>query len=168
METNTVLQEKPVKTSSAVWLGAANAATGLLCAFAEGSAFQYLFVNKLGLDTGLNNIIWILFGIWNALNDPIYGFLADRTHSKLGRRRPWIRYGTPFMALIYALMWLSFPNMQGVQWFLFIQELLGLFLYDIFYTAIASAIYVMPYEMAVTNKARNKIFLINIAFSLIN
>lgn len=168
METNTVLQEKPVKTSSAVWLGAANAATGLLCAFAEGSAFQYLFVNKLGLDTGLNNIIWILFGIWNALNDPIYGFLADRTHSKLGRRRPWIRYGAPFMALIYALMWLSFPNMQGVQWFLFIQELLGLFLYDIFYTAIASAIYVMPYEMAVTNKARNKIFLINIAFSLIN
>ena len=45
---------------------------------------------------------------------------------------------------------------------------LGLFLYDILYTAIASAIYVMPYEMAVTNKARNKIFLFNILFSLIN
>jgi|GEM_PF-235916 GPH family glycoside/pentoside/hexuronide:cation symporter len=162
-----VLEEKPVKTSSAVWLGAANAATGLLCAFAEGSAFQYLFVNKLGLDQGLNNIIWILFGVWNALNDPIYGFLADRTHSKLGRRRPWIRYGAPIMAVIYALMWLSFPD-RHEQWFLFIQEFLGLFLYDIVYTAIASAIYVMPYEMAVTNKARNKIFIVNILFSVIN
>ena len=163
-----VVREEKVKTSSAAWLGGANCATGLLCAFAEGSAFQYLFVNKLGLDPWLNGIIWIIFGIWNAINDPIYGFLADRTHSKLGRRRPWIRYGAPIMALLYALMWVEFPQMKGVQWFLFIQELLGLFLYDIVYTAIASAIYVMPYEMAVTNKARNKIFLWNIAFSVIS
>lgn len=170
MENETLpLREEKVKTSSAVWLGAANAGTGLLCAFAEGAAFQYLFVNKLGLSANLNMIVWIIFGIWNALNDPIYGFLADRTHSKLGRRIPWIRYGAPIMAVIYALMWL--PCLQGAgvsQGLLFFQELIGLFLYDILYTAIASAIYVMPYEMAVTNKARNKIFLFNILFSLVN
>ncbi len=163
------MKEEKVKTSSAVWLGAANAGTGLLCAFAEGAAFQYLFVNKLGLSESLNMIVWIIFGIWNAVNDPIYGFLADRTHSKLGRRIPWIRYGAPIMAVIYALMWLPALEGNGVsQGLLFAQELLGLFLYDILYTAIASAIYVMPYEMAVTNKARNKIFLFNILFSLIN
>ncbi|MCI5744749.1 MAG: MFS transporter [Erysipelotrichaceae bacterium] len=161
--------EKKVKTSSALWLGAANASTGLLVAFAEGAAFQYLFVNKLGLDVKLNVIVWLLFGIWNAINDPLYGFISDRTKSKLGRRIPWIRYGAPLMAIVYALMWL--PSLQGAgvsQGLLFCQELLGLFLYDILYTAIASAIYVMPYEMAVTNKARNKIFLFNILFSLIN
>ena len=163
-----IRREEKVKTSSAVWLGAANAGTGLLCAFAEGAAFQYLFVNKLGLDVRLNMIVWILFGVWNAINDPIYGFLADKTKSKLGRRIPWIRYGAPIMAIIYALIWISFPGTEGNQVFLFIQELLGLFLFDILYTAIASAIYVMPYEMAVTNKARNKIFLFNILFSLIN
>ncbi len=163
------LREEKVKTSSAVWLGAANAGTGLLCAFAEGAALQYLFVNKLGLNETLNMIVWIIFGVWNAVNDPIYGFLADRTHSKLGRRIPWIRYGAPIMAVIYALMWL--PALQGKgmsQGLLFFEELLGLFLYDLLYTAIASAIYVMPYEMAVTNKARNKIFLFNILFSLIS
>ncbi len=162
-------REEKVKTSSAVWLGAANAGTGLLCAFAEGAAFQYLFVNKLGLSESLNMIVWIIFGVWNAINDPIYGFLADRTHSKLGRRIPWIRYGAPIMAIIYAVMWL--PSLQGngvSQAWLFVQELIGLFLFDLLYTAIASAIYVMPYEMAVTNKARNKIFLFNIIFSLVN
>jgi len=165
------LREEKVKTSSAVWLGAANAGTGLLCAFAEGAAFQYLFVNKLGLDVRLNMIVWIIFGIWNAINDPIYGFLADRTKSKLGRRIPWIRYGAPIMAVIYALMWLPSLHGGGIssnQGLLFAEELIGLFLYDILYTAIASAIYVMPYEMAVTNKARNKIFLFNILFSLVN
>lgn len=157
-----------VKTSSAAWLGAANAFTGLLVAFAEGSAVTYFFVNHLGLDPKFNAVSWILFGIWNAINDPIYGFLADRTHSKLGRRKPWIRYGAPLIALFFALTWISFPSMQGNNWFLFFQELLALFLFDIVYTAIASAIYVMPYEMAVTNKARNKIFLWNIGFSLIS
>ena len=95
-----IRREEKVKTSSAVWLGAANAGTGLLCAFAEGAAFQYLFVNKLGLDVRLNMIVWILFGVWNAINDPIYGFLADKTKSKLGRRIPWIRYGAPMMVII--------------------------------------------------------------------
>lgn len=166
--TTPLLEEKPVKTSAAAWLGAANAFTGLMCAFAEGSAVQYLFVNKLGLDERFNLVVWIIFGIWNAVNDPLYGFLADHTHSKLGRRRPWIRYGAPVMALFYALMWITFPNSAHNNWFLFFQELLCLFLYDIVYTAIASAIYVMPYEMAVTNKARNKIFLWNIAFSIIS
>ena len=162
-------KEEKVKTSSAVWLGAANAGTGLLCAFSEGAAFQHLFVNKLGLDSKLNAIVWIIFGIWNALNDPIYGFLADRTKSKLGRRIPWIRYGAPIMAVLFAAMWL--PVLQTgemSQGLLFCEEIIGLFLYDIVYTAIASAIYVMPYEMAVTNKGRNKIFIFNILFSLFN
>ncbi len=162
-------KEEKVKTSSAVWLGAANAGTGLLCAFSEGAAFQHLFVNKLGLDSKLNAIVWIIFGIWNALNDPIYGFLADRTKSKLGRRIPWIRYGAPIMAVLFAAMWL--PVLQTgemSQGLLFFEEIIGLFLYDIVYTAIASAIYVMPYEMAVTNKGRNKIFIFNILFSLFN
>ena len=163
-----LLEEKPVKTSSAVWLGAANAATGLLCAFAEGSAVTYFYTQYLGLDAKFNAWAWIIFGIWNAINDPIYGFLADHTHSKLGRRVPWIRYGAPIMAVLYAIMWITFPNTAGNNWFLFFQELITLFLYDIVYTAIASAIYVMPYEMAVTNKARNKIFLCNIAFSVIS
>lgn len=167
-ETKTVHREEKVKSSSAAWLGAANAATGLLCSFAEGSAVTYFFVTHLGLDAKFNAIAWILFGIWNAINDPIYGFIADRTKSKLGRRRPWIRYGAPIMALLYAIMWFSYPNMVDNQWFLFFQELLSLFLFDILYTAIASAIYVMPYEMAVTNKARNKIFLFNIGFSVIS
>ena len=165
----TGVKEEKVKTSSAVWLGAANAGTGLLCAFSEGAAFQYLFVNKLGLSPTLNAIVWVIFGIWNALNDPIYGFLADRTKSKLGRRIPWIRYGAPIMAILFAVMWLPvLQTGQMSQWLLFTEEIIGLFLYDIVYTAIASAIYVMPYEMAVTNKARNKIFLFNILFSLVN
>jgi GPH family glycoside/pentoside/hexuronide:cation symporter len=46
--------------------------------------------------------------------------------------------------------------------------LLGMFLFDAFYTAIATAVYIMPYEMAVSNKARSSIFIWKIGFSLIS
>lgn len=165
---NPKLVEPKVKTSAAVWLGVANASTGLLCAFAEGTALTYFYHNFLGLNEWASGFVWILFGIWNAINDPIYGFLADRTKSKLGRRRPWIRYGAPLMAVLFAITWISFPAMKGNQWFLGFQMGISLFLYDIVYTAIASAIYVMPYEMAVTDKARSPIFVWNVIFSIVS
>ena len=162
------LVEPKVKTSAAIWLGVANASTGLLCAFAEGTALTYFYHNFLGLNEWASGLIWILFGIWNAINDPLYGFLADRTKSKLGRRRPWIRYGAPIMAVLFAITRISFPAMKGNQWFLGFQMGISLFLYDIVYTAIASAIYVMPYEMAVTDNARSPIFVWNVVFSVVS
>ncbi|MBQ7995183.1 MAG: MFS transporter [Bacilli bacterium] len=161
-------EEKKVKHSSAAWLGAANSMTGLLAAFAEGTAVTVFYQNVMKLDASFIAVAWILFGIWNAINDPIYGWLADRGHHKLGRRIPWIRYGAPIMALCYAISWIPINSLAGNNWFLFFQMIIALFLFDTVYTAIASAIYVMPYEMAVTNKARSPIFLWNIGFSVIS
>jgi len=45
--------------------------------------------------------------------------------------------------------------------------LASLFLFDTLYTAIATSLYVMPYEMAITNKARGGIFLVKIIFQLV-
>lgn len=163
-----IQHEKKVPTKSAVWLSLADCMCGLLCSAAEGSVLTYFFVYHLGLKWGWASIVWLIFGIWNAINDPIYGFIADRTKSKLGRRIPWIRYGAPIYAAVFILMWIKFPAMAGNQGFLFAQMLVTLFFFDILYTAIASAIYVMPYEMAVTNKARSPIFVWKIVFSLIS
>ena len=43
-----------------------------------------------------------------------------------------------------------------------------LFLFDTLYTAIATSLYVMPYTMAVSNKARSNIFLWKIFFTLVS
>jgi hypothetical protein len=59
---------------------------------------------------------------------------------------------------------LNIPGSDGNQTLLFVQMLVALFLYDTLYTSIATNIYIMPYEMAVSNKARSTIYIWKIIF----
>jgi GPH family glycoside/pentoside/hexuronide:cation symporter len=162
------LHEESVPVHSRIWVSAADGGAAILCSIAEGAALTYYFTRVMGLAPRLASIVWLLFGIWNAFNDPLFGYISDRTRSRLGRRIPYIRYGAPLYAAAFAIFWIVAPGFKGNQTALFIQMLVGMFLFDTLYTAIATAVYIMPYEMAVSNKARSSIFIWKIGFSLIS
>lgn len=162
------LHEEYVPVHSRIWVSAADGATAILCSIAEGAALTYYFTRVMGLAPRLASIVWLLFAIWNAFNDPLFGYISDRTRSGLGRRIPYIRYGAPLYAAAFAVFWIVLPGFKGNQTALFIQMLVGMFLFDALYTAIATAVYIMPYEMAVSNKARSSIFIWKIGFSLVS
>lgn len=164
MSVSTPLQEERVPVKSRIWISVADSATAILQSLVAASALTYYFVKLRGLETGLAGIVWLLFGIWNAINDPLLGYISDRTRSKIGRRLPYIRYGAPILAVAFILMWVNVPGSDGNQTALFIQMLIGLFIYDTLYTSIATNIYIMPYEMAVSNKARSTIYIWKILF----
>lgn len=167
MDENVNITEEKVKLSSKLWLCSADclcsAANGLL----TGGGMTYFFTKFLGLSEGLASTVWIIFAVWNALNDPLFGYISDRTKSDLGRRIPYIRYGSFFYALFFVLTWVKWP-LGNSQAGLFIQMLATLFLFDTLYTAIATSLYVMPYTMAVSNKARGNIFIMKIFFTLVS
>ncbi|MEE4194670.1 MAG: MFS transporter [Anaerolineae bacterium] len=158
------LQEETVPLKSRIWISGADAATAILQALVAAGALTYYFTELRGLSLELAGVVWLLFGIWNAVNDPLFGYISDRTKSGLGRRRPYIRYGAPIFALGFILFWVYIPGSEGNQTLLFIQMLLALFIFDTLYTAIATSIYIMPYEMAISNKARGTIYIWKIIF----
>ncbi|MBQ6267001.1 MAG: MFS transporter [Clostridia bacterium] len=168
METNTAVTatEERVPLSSKLWLCSADCLCTTLNSLLTGGGMTYFFTKFLGMQEGLASTVWIIFAIWNAVNDPLFGYISDRTKSKLGRRIPYIRYGSFFYALFFVLTWVRWP-IGTSQTALFIQMLSTLFLFDTLYTAIATSLYVMPYTMAVSNKARGNIFLLKIFFTLI-
>ncbi len=163
MQQLSALQEERVPLASRIWISLADASVAILQSLVAAGALTYYFVNIRGLSTYYTGIVWLLFGIWNAVNDPLFGYISDRTKSNLGRRIPYIRYGAPLLIISFALFWLDIPGVNS-QIGLFLQMLLVLFVFDTLYTAIATSLYIMPYEVAISNKARSSIFVWKIIF----
>jgi glycoside/pentoside/hexuronide:cation symporter, GPH family len=69
--------------------------------------YMFYYIDELGLAVAMAAIINFIYGIWDAVNDPIAGFLSDNTRTGWGRRRPWLLAGLPFYAglliLVYAV-----------------------------------------------------------------
>jgi len=160
------LVEEYVPLKSRIWVSIADAACAMLNTFVVSIGLTYYFTSYRGMDPSLAATVWLLFGLWNAVNDPLFGYLSDRTKNKLGRRIPYIRFGAPIIGLAFILSWVNFGGAQASQTAMFIQMLLMLFIFDTLYTAIATSIYVMPFEMAVSNKARSGIFIWKLVFSV--
>jgi GPH family glycoside/pentoside/hexuronide:cation symporter len=158
------LVEERVPLSSRIWISGADASTAILNTLVTGGAMTYYFTRLRGLSLELSGIVWLLFGIWNAINDPLFGYISDRTKSGLGRRLPYIRYGAPVFILAFASFWINIPGSENNQTALFVQMLLALFVFDTLYTAIATSLYIMPYEVAISNKARSGIYIWKIIF----
>jgi len=154
-----------ISVATKLWLGSADGLVGTLCGMITGGGMTYYFTKYMGLKASYASIVWLIFGIWNAINDPLFGYISDRTKSEIGRRIPYIRYGAPFYSLIFIISWVAFP-WQGNQTAMFIQMLVTLFLFDALYTAIATALYVMPYEMTVDNRERGSIMTYKVFFNL--
>jgi GPH family glycoside/pentoside/hexuronide:cation symporter len=69
----------------------------------------YVYIPKFYTDVvGINVILlgYILFSvrIFDAITDPVIGYLSDRTASRFGRRRPYIAVGAVFIAVMMILL----------------------------------------------------------------
>ncbi|CAE7766758.1 mfsd2ab [Symbiodinium microadriaticum] len=54
-------------------------------------------------------IIQLCVGLFDAFNDTLIGALSDKTRTRFGRRRPWLLFGGPFMAVAYVCVWNRLP-----------------------------------------------------------
>ena len=61
-------------------------------------AFTY-FVLQRGVTTTQWASMMLIYAFIDAIDNPVYGFLSDRTRSRWGRRRPWLAIGTPLLVL---------------------------------------------------------------------
>ena len=74
------------------------------------NVFWFVFLtNVVGLNAGLAGGVWLVGRIWDAVNDPLVGSISDRLHSRLGRRRPFLLYGSVPFALTFFLLFVVPP-----------------------------------------------------------
>ncbi|MCP4764229.1 MAG: hypothetical protein GY870_20820 [archaeon] len=129
-------------------------------------AIDIFYLKIYGLQTDWMILSWILFMVWNAINDPLIGIIQEKTKTKIGRRIPYLRYGCVPYALSFILIW--FPFMEGGgQFGLFINHLLMLYIFDTLYSMTGLINYSLPAEMAVTSEERSNIIVTSSLFGAI-
>ena len=59
----------------------------------------------LGVSPALVGLLGLFPRIFDAVTDPLVGFISDNTKSRWGRRRPFIFVGAIFTGIVFALLW---------------------------------------------------------------
>ena len=81
-------------------------AAGLLTYTTFNSYIQFFYTDVKGLAPNWVGRGWFAFGFWNAINDPVAGWLSDRTRTRWGRRRFFIGLLAIPTAIAFAAIWL--------------------------------------------------------------
>jgi GPH family glycoside/pentoside/hexuronide:cation symporter len=163
---NESVAHQPVKLSlkfKIVW-GIASLG-GNMIAGIFAALLPIFYQDYLGLTAKWIGLASLIYGIWNAINDPVFGFISDNTRSKLGRRIPFMRYTAPFLALSFILVWMA-PQNAGNFW-LFIWMLVSMILYDGCYTMIMLVYSALLPEVSESDTERNHLQISSSLFGMV-
>lgn len=108
--------------------------------------FMVVLVQSLKMEPWLAGVLAFLPRVFDAITDPIMGYITDNTRSRWGRRRPYIFAGAILAGTSFALMWqLDGDNSVMFNFWYFL--LLALVFY-LGLTIFATPYVAMGYEMS--------------------
>lgn len=73
------------------------------------SYLMLFYTDVLSISAGAISMIMLIARIWDAVNDPMMGVIADRTNTKWGKFRPYLMYTPPLLAIFNILTFTVLP-----------------------------------------------------------
>ncbi|NXO86945.1 MF13A protein, partial [Sitta europaea] len=76
-----------------------------------------LFLNRYKISESSFHVAQVVFMIWNAINDPLFGYIQDNSRLKCcARRQLSILYGAPLYGLAFLLPWFPWRHYEPGDW----------------------------------------------------
>jgi len=156
----------PVKLSLSykVMWGVAGLGTALISG-TFGALMTIFYQNFIGLEAGWFSLAMLIFAVWNAINDPLFGMISDNTRSKHGRRIPYMRIFSPLLAVAFILIWLVPPESSQLVKFAWL--LVSICLYDAGYTMVGIVYSALLPEVTESDSERNGLQISSSLFGLL-
>lgn len=135
-----------------------------LVATISGFFLNAFLLDVAGLRPSMAALIFLIVKMWDSVNDPIIGTLTDRTHTRWGRRRPWLLFGAIPFGLAWFMQW-QVPDMGS--WGLFFYYLIVALLLDTALTAVNVPYAALTPEIAPGYNERTSLNTFRFSFSIL-
>ena len=136
-----------------------------IIAVARGLYLATYLIDTFKLKLELVLLANLLFIAYNVLNNVVFSVYADRTRHKLGRRIPYIRYGSLLLIITNILIWFPWPgtypgdaNLGAIM--KFIQYIVYLIVWDTVWTVVSISFASLIPELTESESERAKMSVI--------
>jgi len=158
------LTENRLTLSTKIIYGLASFGTSMVSSI-YAALLPIFYQDYLGLTSRWIGIASAIYAVWNAINDPLFGFITDNTRSKLGRRIPYLRFTAPFLGLTFILVWFAPEGAGDITQFWWM--LVTMLLYDTCYTIIGLVHGALMPELSESDVERNQLSISSSVFGLL-
>jgi sugar (glycoside-pentoside-hexuronide) transporter len=128
---------------------------GQLFIYALISGFLQLFFTDIGIPAMTVGVIFMVAKVWDAINDPFFGVIIDRTRTKRGKFTPWIKLSS-FLIPVATVALFAIPTDASVQ-IKTIWAVAAYLIWDTAYTLSDVPIYALSTAMTSEISERNKL-----------
>ncbi|MDP2234942.1 MAG: MFS transporter [Bacteroidales bacterium] len=117
--------------------------------------FSFFLLTAFGMDPFLAGLLGGLPRLFDAITDPIMGYITDNTKSRWGRRKPYIFVGAILSGTLFAVLWQLNPENSQMYnfWYFLIFSMIYLTGNTIFSTPLIG----LGYEMTSDYKERTRL-----------
>lgn len=117
--------------------------------------FSFFLLTAFGMDPFLAGLLGGLPRFFDAITDPIMGYISDNTKSRFGRRKPYIFIGAILSGILFAFLWQLDPAASQMYnfWFFLIFSMIYLIGNTMFSTPLIG----LGYEMSSDYNERTRL-----------
>ncbi len=110
--------------------------------------FAFFLLTAFGMDPFLAGLLGGLPRFFDAITDPIMGYISDNTKSRFGRRKPYIFIGAILSGILFAVLWQLDPENSQMYnfWYFLILSMVYLIGNTMFSTPLIGLGYEMTFD----------------------
>ena len=128
-----------------------------------GMLFLFYLTEVVGLSPILAGLVFGIGKVWDAVSDPLMGYISDNTRSRLGRRRVYFLAGIIPMTLSFVVLWI--PVQFHSQALLFLYYSAAYVLFATVFTMVMIPYSALAAELSPDYRVRNRLSGSRIFFS---